>query len=388
MSAPLYQQAPLCILGSTGSIGVNTLDVAKRLQIPVHTLTAHRRLAELAQQAREHGVRRVVCADAADYHQLCKLLADQPQIAVSAGQAALIEAAGDAACPVVMTAIVGAAGLAPTIAAVDAGKRVCIANKEPLVMAGEAIMAAAGRSGATLLPVDSEHSAIFQCWEHHRHDAIERLILTASGGPFRRVSDLSQVTLEQALKHPNWDMGPKITIDSATLMNKALEVIEAVHLFATPVERIEVMVHPQSIIHSMVAFADGSLMAQLGQPDMRTPIQYALTWPQHVHGPVPCPDLVALGSLHFEPPDRQRFPALDLGLAAAQRGGLAPTVLNAANEAAVARFLAGDIPFIAIPKLIEQALSRLDGHHSQPDLAAIMAADQAARQWVAAAETA
>ena len=335
-----HQQRALCILGATGSIGVSTLDVAKHLDIPVHTITGHRRLKELAQQAREFNVQRVVAAEAADYATLKELLADRPEISVSAGPEALVEAAGDEHCAAVMTAIVGAAGLAPTMAAVT-GKRVGIANKEPLVMAGHLIMAAAAESGATLLPVDSEHSAIFQCLERHQDSDIDRLILTASGGPFRQVMDLSQVTLAQALKHPNWDMGPKITVDSASLMNKALEVIEAHHLFATPVEQIEVMVHPQSIVHSMVAFGDGSLMAQLGEPDMRTPIQYALTWPRHVNGPVNCPNLLDIASLHFEAPDRARFPSLDLGARAAAKGGAAPAMFNAANEAAVARVFYG-----------------------------------------------
>ena len=296
----------------------------------------------------------MVAADMEDYATLKKLLADQPQITVAAGPEALVEAAGDEHCDVVMTAIVGAAGLAPTLAAVEAGKRVGIANKEPLVMAGHLIMAAAKSSGATILPVDSEHSAIFQCLENHSESDIDRLILTASGGPFRTVSDLSSVTLAQALKHPNWDMGPKITIDSASLMNKALEVIEAHHLFATPVDQIEVMVHPQSIVHSMVAYEDGSLMAQLGEPDMRTPIQYALTWPHHVKGPVNCPDLLRIGSLNFEAPDRTRFPSLDLGSRAAASGGAAPAIFNAANEAAVERFLGEHIRFIDIFALIEE----------------------------------
>ena len=381
-----HQQRPLCILGSTGSIGVSTLDVARHLNIPIHTLTAHRRLKELAAQAREFGAQRVVAADTTDYQTLKKLLADQPQIAVSAGPEALVEAAGDEHCAVVMTAIVGAAGLAPTLAAVQAGKRVGIANKEPLVMAGSLIMATARDSGATLLPVDSEHSAIFQCLENHQESDIDRLILTASGGPFRTIKDLSQVTLAQALKHPNWNMGPKITIDSASLMNKALEVIEAHHLFATPVNQIEVMVHPQSIIHSMVAFSDGSQLAQLGEPDMRTPIQYALTWPKHTKGPVACPDLLSIGSLDFEAPDRQRFPSLDLGSRAAADGGAAPATFNAANEAAVERFLKEGIHFLDIFALVEGALDHFAPYGAVQSLSDIVAADQAARRWAAEAK--
>ncbi|TVR43609.1 MAG: 1-deoxy-D-xylulose-5-phosphate reductoisomerase [Planctomycetota bacterium] len=385
-TAPVPQQASLCILGSTGSIGVSTLDVARHLGIPVHTLTGHRRLDLLAAQAKEFRAKRVVCADPEDYAKLKSLCADCPEITVGAGPQALVEAAGDEHCPVVMTAIVGGAGLDPTYAAVQAGKRVCIANKEPLVMAGALIMAAARASGATLLPVDSEHSAIFQCLENHRDSDIDRLVLTASGGPFRCRQDLNTVSIAEALKHPNWSMGPKITIDSATLMNKALEVIEAHHLFQVPVEQIEVVIHPQSIVHSMVAFADGSLMAQLGQPDMRTPIQYSLTWPRHLRGPVSCPDLLKIANLSFEAPDRTRFPALDLGAAAARQGGLAPAIFNAANEAAVARFLDGSITFLDIPRLVERALATVSsGSNADPDLASILAADAYTRNWVACA---
>ncbi|TVR11092.1 MAG: 1-deoxy-D-xylulose-5-phosphate reductoisomerase [Planctomycetota bacterium] len=377
-----HQHRPLCVLGSTGSIGVSTLDVARHLSIPVHTLTAHTRLEALAEQARVHGVQRVVCARGEDVGRLRGLLADQPHIEVCGGAAALCEAAGDEHCPTVVTAIVGGAGLEPTLAAVRSGKRVAIANKEPLVMAGELITAEAMHYGATLLPVDSEHSAIFQCLEHHRQSDISQLLLTASGGPFRTIHNLSQVTVEQALNHPNWSMGAKITIDSATLMNKALEVIEAHHLFAIDVSRIEVVVHPQSIIHSLVAFADGSLMAQLGAPDMRTPIQYALTWPYHRSGPVACPDLLAIARLDFETPDHKRFPALELGRHCAQLGGIAPVIFNAANEVAVERFLAQDIRFVDITHGIAEAVDALSSAKYGHSLEDILAADAEARSWL------
>lgn len=373
-----HQERALCILGSTGSIGQNTLDIAQALQIPVHTLTAHSKVQELAAQALKHNAQRVVIADDSRYNELKTALNCAPHIDVRAGADALAEVAGDSCTKAVMTAIVGAAGLPATLAAVRAGKRVCIANKEPLVMAGELIMAEAAQHKATILPVDSEHSAIFQCWEHHQQADVEKIILTASGGPFRDRDDLSNVTLAEALKHPNWDMGPKITIDSATMMNKALEVIEAHHLFAIPVDQIEIMVHPQSVVHSCVAFADGSLMAQMGEPDMRTPIQYSLTWPWHKTGPVPTPNLAAIGQLDFRAPDPIRFPAVNIGHEAARLGGVAPTVANAVNEVAVARFLAEKCHFQDIVALVEQALSTVPTI-KQPSLDDIIAADQEAR---------
>jgi 1-deoxy-D-xylulose-5-phosphate reductoisomerase len=374
-----WTERPLCVLGASGSIGENTLDVARRLDIPIHTLTAHSRVERLAELAVAHGAQRVVIADGERYTQLKELLAGHDGIDIQAGPEALAAAAADEAVGTVVTAIVGAAGLPATLAAAQAGKRLAIANKEPLVMAGELVMKTAAENDATVLPVDSEHSAIFQCLEGHRPDEVERLVLTASGGPFRQEKDLALVTIERALKHPNWDMGPKITIDSATLMNKALEVIEARWLFDIPIEQIDVVVHPQSVVHSMVAYRDGSLMAQMGLPDMRTPIQYALTWPSHTAGPVASPDLTSIASLHFEQPDHQRFPALELGRTAGAMGGVGPAVFNAANEAAVARFLDGAIPFTAITEIVAQVLQRCP-KHDQPDLDAIIAADQWGRE--------
>jgi 1-deoxy-D-xylulose-5-phosphate reductoisomerase len=367
----------LTILGATGSIGVNTLAVARHLGLPVFALTANRQAKLLADQARAAGATLAVVADPAALPELRAHLAGSG-IRAEAGPAALIAAAAAPEVGAVMTAIVGGAGLAPTLAAVRAGKRVCVANKEPLVMAGGLITAEARRHGATLVPVDSEHSAIFQCLEGHRPDEVERLILTASGGPFRTRTDLSDVTREQALKHPTWAMGPKISIDSATLMNKALEIIEARWLFDLPADRIAVMIHPQSVVHSMVAYRDGSLLAQLGRPDMQVPIQYSLTWPRHLAGPVAAPDLVKLGSLTFEDPDTARFPSLTFGYHAAQAGGLAPAVMNAANEMAVAAFLAGQGTFLDIFRTVERALAACPAG-AEPGLDDILAADAEVR---------
>jgi 1-deoxy-D-xylulose-5-phosphate reductoisomerase len=370
-------QGALTILGSTGSIGVSTLSVAAHLGLPVFALSAHSRVEQLAAQARACHARVAVIGDAARYEELKRALAGSG-IRAAAGAAALEEIAAAPETGVVMTAIVGAAGLPATLAAVRAGKRLCIANKEPLVMAGDLIMAEAKASGAAILPVDSEHSAIFQCLEGHGGDEVAQLMLTASGGPFRTVADLSQVTREQALKHPTWTMGPKITIDSATLMNKSLELIEARWLFGIEPARIRVIIHPQSVVHSMVAYRDGSVMAQLGLPDMRVPIQYALTWPRHRPGEVAAPDFTKLAALTFEEPDVGRFPSLTMAYAAAERGGLAPTVMNAANEMAVAAFLAGRGRFIDIFHTVERALADLPPHRA-PDLADIIAADAEVR---------
>ncbi|GDY12559.1 1-deoxy-D-xylulose 5-phosphate reductoisomerase [Planctomycetota bacterium] len=366
------------MLGATGSIGDSTLDVSARLGIPLHALTAHRQVDKLAALCRQHRPALAVIGDESLLPQLRAALAGTGVVA-SAGAAALEEAAAAPEVGAVMTAIVGAAGLPATLAAVRAGKRMCIANKEPLVMAGALIMAEAARCGVTILPVDSEHSAIFQCLEGHHPDEVERLVLTASGGPLRTVMDLSQVTVAQALKHPTWTMGAKITIDSATLMNKALEIIEAQWLFGVPAERIAVLVHPQSVVHSLVAYRDGSLMAQLGKPDMRTPIQYALTWPRHVAGPVAAPDLTAMAGLTFEPPDTRRFPSLTMAYAAAATGGVAPAVMNAANEVAVVAFLDGKTPFLDIFRTVERALEQAPNLR-EPSLADIVAADAETRR--------
>ena len=368
-----HRQRALCILGSTGSIGVSTLSVAKHLGIPVHAVSAHSKVEQLAAQARACGARIAVIGDATRYEQLKQALSGSGIIA-AAGASALNDIAAAPETGAVVTAIVGAAGLPATLAAVRAGKRMCLANKEPLVMAGDLIMAEAHKSGAAILPVDSEHSAIFQCLEGHRGGEVRELLLTASGGPFRTVMDLSQVTREQALKHPTWSMGPKITIDSATLMNKSLEIIEARWLFGIEPERIRVVIHPQSVVHSMVSYVDGSVMAQLGLPDMRVPIQYALTWPRHVGGEVAAPNFATMSALTFEEPDTTRFPSLTMAYAAARSGGLAPAVMNAANEMAVATFLAGRSRFIDIFRTVEDALARTPTLHA-PSLEDIIAAD-------------
>ena len=367
----------LTILGSTGSIGINTLDVAAGLKLPVFAVTAHAKVEHLAAQAIAAQARVAVVADPARHADLARLLAGTG-IRAEAGAEALEAVASAPEVTAVVTAIVGGAGLPATVAAVKAGKRVCIANKEPLVMAGDLIMGLAKTHGATILPVDSEHSAIFQCLEGHQEDEVAQLVITSSGGPFRTVMDLSAVTREQALRHPTWSMGPKITIDSATLMNKSLEIIEARWLFGIEADRIRVLVHPQSVVHSMVSYRDGSVMAQLGRPDMRVPIQYALTWPRHVPGPVAAPDFAALGSLTFEEPDRRRFPSLDMAYHAVEVGGVAPAVMNAANEIAVAAFLAGRTSFLDIFHTVEKALAAVP-RLAKASLDDILAADAETR---------
>jgi 1-deoxy-D-xylulose-5-phosphate reductoisomerase len=364
---------PLTILGSTGSIGVSTLSVVKHLQIPIYGLSAHSKVEQLATQARACQAKIAVIGDETKYQELKNALAGS-NIEAAAGTKALEAIACAPAVGAVMTAIVGAAGLPATLAAVRAGKRLCIANKEPLVMAGDLIMVEAKKSGATILPVDSEHSAIFQCLEQHHSREVRDIILTASGGPFRTVADLSAVTREQALKHPTWSMGPKITIDSATLMNKSLEVIEARWLFDLPPTKIRVIIHPQSVVHSMVSYVDGSVMAQLGLPDMRVPIQYALTYPEHVPGEVGIPNFAQLSALTFEEPDTKRFPSLSMAYEAANIGGLAPAIMNAANEMAVAAFLAGRSRFIDIFHTVATALSHAP-RLAHPTLSDIIAAD-------------
>jgi 1-deoxy-D-xylulose-5-phosphate reductoisomerase len=368
---------PICILGATGSIGASTLDVAGRLGIPVHAVTANSKVEELARCAVAAHAKVAVIADPDRLGALRSAL-DGSGVRAEAGPEALCAATCAPQVGAVVTAIVGAAGLPATVAAARAGKRLCIANKEPLVMAGPLVMAAAKAAGGAVLPVDSEHSAIFQCLEGHRTSEVSEILLTSSGGPFRTVADLSAVTIEQALKHPTWSMGPKITIDSATLMNKSLELIEAQVLFGVGTDRVRIVVHPQSVVHSMVAFRDGSVMAQLGRPDMRTPIQYALTWPQHLPGPVAAPDFARLGALTFEDPDRSRFPSIDLAYAAASLGGLAPAVMNAANEVAVAAFLAGRSSFLDIFRTVEKALSQLS-NRQDPGLEDIVAVDAETR---------
>ena len=375
------------LLGSTGSIGGSTLRVARELpeEIEIVALAASGNVAKLAAQARETGVRHVAIYDATKEAELRALLPDDVQI--HPGAEGLLELATLAEADIVLVAIVGTAGLYPALAAIEAGKDLAIASKEILVMAGEIITAAAAERGVKLLPVDSEHNAIFQCLDGHRGGAeeVSRLILTASGGPFRTLpaEHIAQVTLAEALKHPTWEMGPKITIDSATLFNKGLEMIEARWLFGIGMERIDVVVHPQSIVHSMVEFTDGSVLAQLSRADMGFPIQYALTWPRRVRGGLRPLDFPALARLEFEAPRTADFPALDLARRAGLTGGTLPAVYNAANEIAVDAFRAGRISFPGIWKCVAAAM---DAHVVAPSctLESVVAADLWARETAAA----
>jgi 1-deoxy-D-xylulose-5-phosphate reductoisomerase len=359
-SEPLSATEPksVSILGSTGSIGCNTVDLINRSRgdFVVEALTANRNVDALVAQARSLNAAIAVVADPDCYGELKDALTGTG-ITAAAGPQAVVEAA---ARPTdwVMGAIVGAAGLAPTLEAVRRGATVGLANKECLVSAGEIFMKEVDRHGATLLPVDSEHSAIFQVFEFDRPEKVSRIILTASGGPFRTMdkADMKAVTPKQAVAHPNWDMGAKISIDSATMMNKGLELIEAFHLFPITEPQIEILVHPQSVIHSMVEYVDASVLAQLGTPDMRTPIAYAMAWPDRMPAPSPRLSLAEIGSLTFEAPDLSRFPALRLAREALQAGGNAPTVLNAANEVAVHQFLSGKIGFLDIATIVEKTL--------------------------------
>jgi 1-deoxy-D-xylulose-5-phosphate reductoisomerase len=346
------------ILGSTGSVGQSTVDLLLRNSdgFEVEALTANRNPERLAQQARALRARFAAIGDPVHYPVLKDALAGSGTEA-GCGAEALAEAAQRPA-EWVMAGIVGAAGLAPTLAAIRRGAIVALANKEVLVCAGSLVMQEVARSGATLLPVDSEHNAIWQCFDRERADTIERIILTASGGPFRERSfeDMRAVTPQEAVAHPNWSMGAKISVDSATMMNKGLELIEAHHLFQLPLERVEIVVHPQSIVHGAVVYRDGSVLAQLGSPDMRTPIAYALAWPGRIETPTKRLDLAAIGRLTFEPPDEKRFPALRLAREALVRGGGCPTVLNAANETAVHAFLDGRIGFLDIVETVERTV--------------------------------
>ena len=351
------------ILGSTGSVGCNTLDLIEREPeaFEIEALSANGSVARLAEQARRLGAKLAVVADEDCYRDLKDALSGSG-VEAAAGLAGLTEAA-ERPADWVMAAIVGAAGLAPTLAAVRRGAVIALANKETLVCAGQLMTAEVSRHGATLLPVDSEHNAIFQVLDFERLDTVDRIILTASGGPFRTFTrdQMAKVTPAQAVAHPNWDMGDKISVDSATMMNKGLELIEAHHLFHLAPERIEILVHPQSVVHSMVAYADGSILAQLGQPDMRTPIAYTLAWPGRMATPVERLDLAEIGRLTFERPDAARFPALRLARQALQSGGAAPTILNAANEVAVRRFLQGQVGFLEVAAIVERTLERLPG---------------------------
>ncbi|MBF0560434.1 MAG: 1-deoxy-D-xylulose-5-phosphate reductoisomerase [Alphaproteobacteria bacterium] len=351
------------ILGSTGSIGCSTVDLVSRHpeRFRVEALAAYSNVELLARQALALRPRLVAVADPRAGTVLKEALSGTG-IVVAVGAEAVVEAALRPA-EWVMAAIVGAAGLRPTLAAVGRGAIVALANKESLVCAGDLVMASVRNNGATLLPVDSEHSAIFQVFDPAKLDQVEKIVLTASGGPFRTRDRqaMASVTPAEAVAHPNWSMGAKISVDSATMMNKGLELIEAHHLFRLPEERIEILVHPQSVIHSMVAYSDGSVLAQMGSPDMRTPIAFALGWPERIVAPVLRLDLAAIGSLTFERPDPVRFPSLRLARQALRNGGAAPAVFNAANEVAVQKFLSGAIGFLDIAEIVERTLGLVSG---------------------------
>jgi 1-deoxy-D-xylulose-5-phosphate reductoisomerase len=351
----------IAILGATGSIGKSALDLIERSpdRFEVVAVTASTNSEALADIARRTRARFAVVADESRLADLRERLAGT-DCRTAAGEEALIDAAAGEA-ELVIAAIVGCVGLKPVMAAVESGRMVALANKEALVTAGALMTDAAAAHGASLLPIDSEHNAIFQCLAGNRKEDVSKIILTASGGPFRSTPDiLSGVTPAQAVAHPNWSMGAKISVDSATLMNKGLELIEAHYLFGLPSERIDIVIHPQSVIHSLVEFVDGSMLAQLGAPDMRIPIAYALAWPDRIETPAPRLDLTALARLDFEAPDARRFPALRLAREALEEGGAAPIVLNAANEVAVACFLEGGIRFTHIAETVERALTDWD----------------------------
>ena len=378
----------ITVLGATGSIGVSTLDVIARHpdRYRVFALTAHSRVDELAEQCTRFKPEVAVVGTAEAASQLsARLQSAGLTTQVEYGEQALCDVSSADACTTVMAAIVGAAGLAPTMAAAHAGKKVLLANKEALVISGQLFMDAIAASGSVLLPIDSEHNAIFQCLplNYQRqlgHHGIRKILLTASGGPFldRDVSTLDQVTPEQAVAHPNWSMGRKISVDSATMMNKGLEVIEAHWLFGAAPNQIEVVIHPQSVIHSMVSYADGSVLAQLGNPDMRTPIAHALAYPDRIESGVDTVDLTKIAQLNFRPPDYVRFPCLKLAFDALHAGGSAAAVLNATNEVAVEAFLNRQIGFRKIPELIDAVLNRLPVE-PVTDLGAVLAMDKSAR---------
>lgn len=374
----------VAVLGATGSIGTSALDVVARHpeRLQARTLVAGRNVDALIALCRTHRPAHAAIADEQGYAALRDgLRAAGLDTEAHAGIAAIDALAADEDSDTVVAAIVGAAGLSSTLAAARAGKRLLLANKESLVLAGELLTAAARDAGATIIPIDSEHNAIFQCLPNaEAHAGLKRIQLTASGGPFRGRSraELAEVTPAQAVAHPKWSMGPKISVDSATLMNKGLEVIEAHHLFGVPGARIDVLVHPQSLVHSLVEFVDGSMLAQLGLPDMRTALAVGFAWPERIASGVAGLDLLAHGRLDFEPPDLDAFPCLRLAYAALDAGGSAPAVLNAANEEAVSAFLQGRIGFLSIPALVEEALQGMT-HATADSLDTLLAADAAAR---------
>ena len=371
----------ITLLGATGSIGRQTLEVARELGLTVAALTAHTNIDLLERQARQFRPRLAAVYDAAAAAVLRDRLSDT-DIELLAGEEGLLAAATLAEADTLVTAVMGSVGLAPTLAAIRQGKRIALANKETLVCAGELVMSAAAEYGAEIIPVDSEHSAVFQCLQGCRdRGEVRRILLTCSGGPFygKTHDQLEHVTAADALRHPNWHMGAKITIDSATLMNKGLEVIEAMRLYALPVEQVQPVIHRQSIVHSLVEFRDGALLAQLGTPDMKLPIRYALTYPYRAETPDAPLDLLQCGALTFAAPDEDAFPCLRLARQCGKTGGTSCAILNGANEAAVALFLRGDIGFNDIHRCVERALSRVAVKY-QPSLADILEADRAARQ--------
>jgi len=373
----------LSILGATGSIGTNALAVVRMFpeRFRVTALAAKNNVDRLASQIEEFSPELAVVFDAASAEALKRRMPQNARTRIAWGEAAYAEAAAHEHVDMVLTAMVGAAGLMPTLTAIEAGKDIALANKETLVMAGAIVMEQAAEKGVRILPVDSEHSAIFQCLSGQRREDLEKILLTASGGPFihKPFSEFARIRPEDALNHPIWAMGKKISIDSSTLMNKGLEVLEAQHLFGVPVEKVEVVIHPQSVVHSMVSFRDGAVMAQLSLPDMKGAIAYALAYPERLPLHQPPPDFHEIGTLSFEKPDLERFPCLGLAYAAGEAGGTVPAVLNAANEVAVEAFLNEAIGFLNIPEVIRETLSE-HRFQSNPTLPDILAADQWARQ--------
>ena len=373
----------IALLGATGSIGRQTLEVVRELGLSVAALTAHTQIDLLERQARQLMPRLAVLYDETAAQELRRRLRGTG-IEVMAGEEGLLAAATLPEADTVVTAVMGSVGLKPTLAAIRQGKRIAIANKETLVCAGELVMDAAAQYGAEIVPVDSEHSAVFQCLQGCRdRGEVKRILLTCSGGPFygRTFEELERVTAADALRHPNWHMGPKITVDSATLLNKGLEIIEAMRLYRLPAEQVQAVIHRQSIVHSLVEYRDGALLAQLGTPDMKLPIRYALTYPCRAESPDAPLDLLTCGALTFAPPDETAFPCLRLARQAAKTGGTACAILNGANEAAVGLFLAGEIGFNDIPRRVERAMERVPVQY-KPSLADILEADGAARREV------
>ena len=370
----------ITVLGSTGSIGRQSLDVISSCGMSVAALTANSNVERMEQQARQFKPELVTLVDEKAAADLRVRLADT-NVKVAGGMNGLLEAAAISSADTVITSVVGMVGLRPTLAAIREGKRIALANKETLVCAGKLVLEEARDYGAQILPVDSEHSALFQSLEGNDPREVKRLIITCSGGPFygKKAEELEYVTREDALRHPNWSMGAKITIDSATLMNKGLEFIEAMHLYNMPPEKISVLIHRESIIHSLVEYCDNAVIAQLGSPDMRLPIQYALTWPKRVPGPAAPLDLWSCGGLSFGTPDTDTFRCLALAYEAARIGGTAGAILNGANEAAVAKFLAGEIRFLDIARRVEQAMDRVPVVQD-PTLGDVLQADQEARR--------